>query len=512
MTEMEKKQNVSKDDILDNYDRYSIEELCNFVMSGDIPEEELMKFPHIDNNKKKQIKERLDQNKSQQQENSQEEADWKKAVDSDTISAYNEYLEKYPDGIHRDTAKEQKKMKAEAQPQIQQPNNNDDDDFSIYQPSEIENLISRLKGKCGDVEAADLVEKFLNSGENNRKMFLEQLKEDPNLITSGTMYNLCINRKCITAKELRLIFDEKFIEAMVKKVSTSKVSDPANGITIDQQCTEVYFWGISGSGKSCVLASLFSVLSKGSMGTFTGTECNGKGYMDDLKKILKEKTVCALLPGNEVGKTYEMSFNVTLGKKTHPFTFVDIAGGILYLMYNYMDNKDVFNSEANKANREILEQLKGVIKDKLDTNRKMHFFVLEYGAERWEKNGKTQDDYLTTSFDYLKQLGIYNKATDGIYIIVTKSDIAKRHGADVDEVVKKYIKEHYMNFYKNVSDECAKQEIDFDTIPYSIGTVCMKNLCEFNPAPAKNILEKMINVSFSNDGSRWGKLKSKFRK
>ena len=512
---MEKIQNITKEDILYSINDYSIEQLCDYILSGVVSIDEIQKIPTFDRKKRESLKCRLEQMKDQSQVNSQENLDWQLACEINTVLSYDGYLEKYPDGIYRDEAKERRKKKIDSFPSMPDNSDNDDDKdggWSQFESSNLEKLLVNLKERCSDKEAADYVETFINSNRDNKNLFIEQLKINPNLISSGAMYILCKERKCFSSKELSPIYSEDFLRAMINKMTSINISEPTNNITIDKQCTEVYFWGISGSGKSCVLASLFSVLGKGSKGTFTATDCNGKGYMDDLKKILKEDTVSALLPGTPVGTTFEMSFDVARKKESHPFTFVDIAGGMLYLMYDYMENKDEFMAEKNKDNRDILEQLKEVVQDKLDTNRKMHFFVLEYGAEKWEKYGKTQDDYLSTSLEYIKKIGVFNKATDGIYIIVTKSDIAKNHNLDVNSAVEKYIKMHYMNFYNNVVQVCKKNNIDFDLIPYSIGMVRMKNLCMFNPKPAEAILDKIIERSFNEDESAWGKIKRFTRK
>lgn len=508
---MEKIQNIKKDDILYSINDYTIDQLCEYILSEIVTLDEIQKNPTFDRKKRESLKCKLEQMKDQSQVDSQEDLDWQLAYETNTVLSYDGYLEKYPDGIYRDEAKNRKKMIKETSGI---PIPDDDDDWSKLETSNLDALLRKLKGKCDDREAAAYVEEFLNLDIRNKDLFIEQLTKNPNLISSGAMYLLCKVRKCFKLNDLSSIYTKDFLEAMINRVSSPAISEPTNSITIDKQCTEVYFWGISGSGKSCVLASLFSVLGLGEddIGTFTPTDCNGKGYIDDLKKLLKKDKVCALLPGTPVGTTFEMSFDVTQGKETHPFTFVDIAGGILYLMYDYMANKEAFNSEANTSNKSILEQLSSVIQDKLETNRKMHFFVLEYGAEDWEKSGRNQDDYLTTSLEYIRKVGVFNKATDGIYIIVTKSDIARDLQMDVDSAVETYIKKHYMNFFKNVVQVCKNNNIDFDLIPYSIGMVRMKNLCMFNPKPAKAILEKIIKRSFSNDVSKWGKVKSLTRR
>ena len=112
---------------------------------------------------------------------------------------------------------------------------------------------------------------------------------------------------------------------------------------------------------------------------------------------------------------------------------------------------------------------------------------------------------------YIEKTNIFkNKATDSIYVIVTKADRANMHGQELHEEIKNYVENgYYKNFYSRLKDIAKKCEINgglVSIVPFTIGEVKMRSLCKFNGKPAKVLMEKLAERSIGFDESKWGKI------
>ena len=98
--------------------------------------------------------------------------------------------------------------------------------------------------------------------------------------------------------------------------------------------------------------------------------------------------------------------------------------------------------------------------DNRTQNRKLHFFVIEYGAEDRQYEGLPQQDYLQAAVQYIQRTGIFKKDTDGLYLLISKVDKAKAHGKELSEKLKDYIHENYQGFYNGLKKICRDNEIN----------------------------------------------------
>ena len=128
--------------------------------------------------------------------------------------------------------------------------------------------------------------------------------------------------------------------------------------------------------------------------------------MTTLADLMSAGMVTPVAPGTATGTTYDMSFQFIteeeskgwLGKAytknyNHPITFIDLAGGMLNLMYKFIANRDsLLDADKNK-----LMNLTQIIGGNRGKNRKIHFFVVEYGAEKYKSQEKVKQDVLLTN-------------------------------------------------------------------------------------------------------------------
>ena len=202
-----------------------------------------------------------------------------------------------------------------------------------------------------------------------------------------------------------------------------------------------------------------------------------------------------VLPGKTpTDSTYEMSFELTdKNNKVHPFTCIDIAGEVMLGMYD---------GDVN----EPMEPVFKVLVDKATNNRKIHFFVIEYGGENRLFDGLTQQTYLESAVKYLKETNIFKKDTDAIYLIVTKTDMTGKTGTDLQKELRDYVNLHYRSFYTGLNQICHDNGInggEVVCIPFSVGKVCFKYYCKFDDSAASNVVRELLTRS---KGFKSGKL------
>ena len=138
-------------------------------------------------------------------------------------------------------------------------------------------------------------------------------------------------------------------------------------------------------------------------------------------------------------------------------------------------------------------------------NRKIHFFVLEYGGEKRLYNGLTQAEYLDGAFNYINRTGIFVRDTDAIFLLITKVDNAPYSGEALRQHLVQYINTYYPGFYSNLATLCGRYNINggqVQRLPFSLGEVNMQDYCRFNPAAARAVVSIFLERSAGESRSR----------
>lgn len=324
---------------------------------------------------------------------------------------------------------------------------------------------------------------------------LNAVAVDHNFLHSRTVSDL-INEGYVELDTLvNAGIDRRFIWAIADGTVTKQFPEVRPIDRINKVSTEVYFWGIPSSGKSCALGAIMSVANSGTVAQVMDmdNDCQGYGYMTRLAGLFRTDGSVGTLPGStSIYTTYEMGFDLYDAKgKAHPITCVDLAGELVRCMYKNDAGEDLTNDEV-----QALDTVTKLLCDNRSRNRKMHFFVLEYGGEERVYEGLRQADYLNGALQYIRRTNIFRKDTDAIFIIVTKVDKTGKVGKALVEELRAYIDENYRGFYNGLQRICEENEINggvIERIPFSLGDVCFQNYCLFNPRPAAKVVEIMLN-------------------
>ena len=522
--------------ILENVGMYNADELVSYIKAGIVTFDELCDETdgEFSVSVRKEVERKIE---------GSEEEDFQNAKSSRSIDALEKYLSAYPDGSHREEARNLISSLQDAQTRIVSTNawdNIDKNSISALQEfcnnypndphfSEAKKIIKKLKiERLSDLGIESLVNKikniqadnkvinkddeiyktlveYLRSGKITHSDLLDMLKDDNNVLRASVI-NMLLDNDCLDVDDFAEIgINKAFVSHLVSGERAQRFTIPRKLEKINKLSTEIYFWGIPSSGKSCALGAILSVAGNGRIANSMSkdNDCQGYGYMTRLSALFKSNGKVGTLPeGTSIYSTYEMGFDLEDEKgAVHPLTCVDLAGELVRCMYKSDANEDMSDDEMG-----ALDTLTNVLIDNRTKNRKIHFFVLEFGADDRMYEGLTQNVYLDGALRYIERTGIFKEDTDAIYLMITKVDKAKAAKGQLSAVLREYISEYYGGFYNGLVKICKDCEINsgnVEIVPFSLGQVCFQDFCLFDEKPAGNVVRKLLERS---KGFKNGKL------
>lgn len=537
---------VSKQNILDNVAEYSAEQLVEYIQQGIVNFDELVKDTdgEFDAVKRKKVKELLDH---------ADELAWERVQNEHTIETAQWYLDTFPNGAYRSQARSIK-AEIEKQKEDEYIQTTTDDAWILVDKNSSESLREFVKNfpNSNHVEEAnklinqllydeimgvnadtlvsqihnfqtdknltieqkdnniiDAIEDYIKGNKITKNDFLVKLSDDHNLLSSGVVKRLINQGIILTSDLLNLGIEKAFIQRMFKGDSAITFRTPEKLDRIHKQSTEIYFWGIPSSGKSCALGAILSVAACGRIAKSMDpdTSSQGYGYMTKLIDLFQNGEIGTLLEGTPVDSFYEMGFDlVDKENRIHPITCIDMAGELMRCMY-----KENAGDPMSDSDIEMLDTMTKVLIDNRSTNRKMHVFVIEYGAEDRKYEGLPQKVYLEGAVSYIKDTGIFKKDTDAIYIMITKADKAKNNSPSF---FNQYINDKYLGFFNGLEQICKDNEINnghVEKLAFSLGDVCFQNFCKFDARPAENVVNLILQRSASFRGGKRGWFERKLK-
>jgi len=327
---------------------------------------------------------------------------------------------------------------------------------------------------------------------------LTMLQEDPNALDALRIQQL-INDQALTYEELESIFGHRKTEEIMNYIEPSKLPENEAPIELSENSTEVYFWGTPSSGKTCALGGIIS--SAESKGILEKLQCNGYNYMTRLSNIFDSKRVCTFPDSTSVETIQDMMMRLTDTKgKNHRVTLVDLAGELFRSVY--FKRHDLF---LENTKQETLERTMSYLRD--TRNKKIHFFVVEYGAHDLEWEGLRMKDYLSDMVGFLEEENVFRKSTVGVYVLVTKCDKIDCQRLDRPRLAYEYVERELAAFWSPLERVCRRNGVgDLKVLSYSVGDVFAKKLCLFDPIDTEKVIDKLLTKTPA-EGGRWEWLK-----
>jgi hypothetical protein len=258
--------------------------------------------------------------------------------------------------------------------------------------------------------------------------------------------------------------------------------------TIPKGKTDIYFFGIPGSGKSCVLAGTLCAAEQKGILHYDIKEGTGFRYITELINCVKTGYIPLPTDYNSVNC---LSFNLQ-NKDKHPLNVIEMSGEIFTNTYYKLVDDDESRDEKITAQK--------YLKNK---NRKIIFFVIDYRADLASAHTTyltaNQATMLTAFLEILKNDGIL-KQTDSIVVIINKSDYMPQDKS-MEETVKNYLNQNYLNFMNILGEYLRTYRINRangykpHVIPFSLGKFMLGRTFIYNSQDSNVIVDILLSLS-----------------
>lgn len=347
-------------------------------------------------------------------------------------------------------------------------------------------IIAELQSKM-DLSRKELVEQIkAEKGKVGCAKFLARIKQ-------ANLEKEDLNSIGISPSDL--LYMESF--KGVRSLASEPLEENRNYVLPDDN-TEIYFWGLPNSGKTCCLGSMLSQANNlGYCDSIEGTL--GAGYFEELKDVFRPGCLCNLVQStDETSIAYaRCTFNhKVFGKRK--CCLIDLAGETFKAIRDRMRTNGMSEARAR-----CLDVATEFLRD--TRNRKIHFFIVPYMEDPFEYVKGTNvcmEDFLRVCMQYLRDHKVFNNSTDGIYIIVTKTDIMPGvSNEERDAKATQYVKDKYPSFYNALTDVCKENYINkFDNQPvkvlaFSIGELLTSDICRFDPKGGNRLIDIICDKS-----------------
>lgn len=436
---------MNKDYILNNPDDFSAEELFDFISQDIITLDQLKESGNLDASRRKSIV--AIQTKSEKEQ----DAAWEE-VRHGNESILSDYITKYPSG----------KYVLEAKQRI------------------------------------DTLERQRANALAEKQSLLDKIRRNPNIYDPNKVINY-LEKGILTNSDL---INCSIPQSAIDNLGNVQPPNLQIGITptsIPSGYTEVYFWGGTGSGKTCALGAILQMAEqKGYLNLATGP---GYLYANQLKNIFSDDGVANdyLPAASPVETTQYLPFTLKRPKEKHSrsVSLIELSGEIFKCFFH----KNAGQELPTQSHVNTFNSLNTFLNS---NNRKIHFFFIDYNRDnKPDGNGLRQSDYLSAASTYFKNNQVFGKTTDAIYVVLTKSDLLSDDEGNtisqdkrVENAIKHLNQSNYSAFINTLKDICKKYSINSGKLtvePFSLGKVYFQQICDFDGSAAASIVEILMD-------------------
>jgi hypothetical protein len=334
--------------------------------------------------------------------------------------------------------------------------------------------------------------------ESERAKMLQKIREDINEYGPDEIINK------LSDDDLNTICDELGITIDAVKNYTAPTLNfndiPQNESDIPTDYTDIFFWGIPSSGKTCALAAILSSITKDYTMEAPDTQKQfGSTYRTSLVNMFRSNI--GNLPGRTVAdRTQYMPFLFyKRGEKNkRKISFFELSGEVFRYFFEVVNNSQVIDDYAREDIEKSFKTLELLLNS---NNQKIHYFFIDYNQETKDtedSNGLRQSDYLGAAAVYFRDRNnIFRKKTDAVYVVISKSDQIK--GNDQIGIAKTFLQENFGSFMDVLKNQCKSNSVAFKVKIFSIGDVYFKRICKINRRYSKEIIEDLLKIKPSSN-------------
>jgi hypothetical protein len=335
----------------------------------------------------------------------------------------------------------------------------------------IESFIQKYPNGIYFREACDLLV-YSRDLQLEKIKILEDIKINSNKYTTDVILEFIENK---------ILSEDDLLSIGIPKIILDNLDQKKENLTLGQipdslaeGYTEVYFWGLPGSGKTCALSAILSEgVSSGAIQTNNGL---GLHYMNQLSNVFLNEI--GVLPERTPQKDIQyLPFEIKdkFGNY-HPISLVELSGEIFRTFYLKSADQSVPARLQNVYDR--------VISCLSSNNKKIHFIFIDVSLDqdKPDYNDVKRQQYLISFIHFLDRYNIFKNNTVGVYIITTKSDTLNDNIEARKELAINHLKENYMSFIITLRSILSRNGItdSLNVIPFSLGKVYFNELCFFD--------------------------------
>ena len=403
---------------------------------------------------------------------------WLKTKEKNTIQAYNDYMADFPGQHDR-----------EAEEAINSLNDERDWNNACITGETFAYRDYVTQHPTGHFVEEAQRRIIANAGKDE---LLTALRENPNMFRADEIQDK-VNNNVASWDDVANELGEEKANAIRDFIAPSPLPEGTPPDMLVDDSTKIYFWGTPSSGKTCALGSIVSSIQN--KGIFEPLDCTGRHYMNILANIFSNRGICVFPDSTGVENVQEMIMNIRdEHNKPHKVTLIDLAGELFRSVYFYRQNLFISEDRMNTL-RTVLRYLKD------QRNNKIHFFVVEYGAEDKKWDGLKMVNYLDEMISFLKKEKVFRKSTVGVYILVTKCDTIPCEKGDRARLAYEYIENHLPSFWNTLQTTCAQAGVkDVKVLSFSVGDVFAQNLCVFDGSDTDKIIRRIMDKTKPRGG------------
>jgi hypothetical protein len=313
---------------------------------------------------------------------------------------------------------------------------------------------------------------------------IEDIKANPgeydgitikNLICDGNLNkNDLVDNGIITREGLEMVLDPP--------VSIEPLED-WNGLPpLASNRTDIYFFGVPSSGKSCLLGGLLCFARQKGHLELIPDNINGFKYGNALITTTKYGYIAP-----RTSNVNYIKASLTNGSNEHNINIIEMPGEKLKDFYDLGNIKGV----GIVGSDDFL----------YNENKKLIFFIVDYKQTinpSVTKNLADQAAHLEAALSLLKKHDGKSSPlenTKSVYIVLTKSDLLPG-GADNLEAAENFLKKEYKSLWTNTENASKKYGFSTHVLPFSLGKFMLKEAFIYEEKYSENIYKAIIRSTF----------------
>lgn len=349
-------------------------------------------------------------------------------------------------------------------------------------------LAEYCEQSTGNVHAAEATRRIAELVQEQKERVIKDLSADCNAYPLEYIKNICrIQRDDLIGilRDSKGRVCDEVLKSWDKRQYSWSSGEP---IPIPKGRTEFYFWGICGSGKGSVMASVLNEANK--MGILHSQYFPGYSYLHSFLELFTEDTKAPAVffpPSTDNDLVQWLPFDLS---KT-------VWSGLncAFMEINYTVVETISNLAIGKPARyHGLLRTFNLTMDYLQNkdNPKYHFFLLDGNPI----SSEDEQHILYNTICYLNKNGVFDQNTLGASLVVTKCDRLSPNRDEWLNVANDFMMENFKDFVRLLKAiACEKfSNSRINVFPFSVGEQFLQQLCLYNPESAKVLLKEVLNV------------------